>query len=259
MFDYLKKSYRKLIDDVLAKAIYDIGKYAVIALITYGLLNLLPSGSSVGDFLQRIISLTVLQLGLLLFVAVTTTIIIYFLINRKRFAIIKQDLHTDELTGIPNNRALKQDLNKTIEWAKSENKPFSIILMDIDNFKDLNTKFNQKTADAVLVKFGTLLKADNRLTDTVYRQHVKGDEFVIITKETILENAVKAADRKRTTISKTGIQVSGYATAFSVTVCCGVVEFNPKLDNDETILERAFTAMKDAKTKTGKNSTISLI
>lgn len=259
MLDYFKKSFKKLKEDVLAKAIYDIGKYAVVALITYGLLNLLPSGSSVGDFLKRIISLTVLQFGLVLFVAVTTTTIIYFLINRKRFSIIKHDLHTDELTGIPNDRALKQDLNKTIAWAKSENKPFSIILMDIDNFKDLNTKFTQKTADAVLVKFGTLLKSDNRLTDTIYRQHVKGDEFVIITKETILENAVKAADRKRVNISKTGIQISGYTTAFSVTVCCGVVEFNPKMDNDETILERAFTAMKNAKTRTGKNATVSLI
>ncbi len=124
MFDYLKKSYKKLTDDVLAKAIYDIGKYTVVAFITYGLLNLLPSGSSVGDFLKRTIALTVLQFGLVLFVAVTTTIIIYFLINRKRFAIIKKDLHTDELTGIPNDRALKQDLHKTIEWAKSESKPF---------------------------------------------------------------------------------------------------------------------------------------
>ncbi len=131
--------------------------------------------------------------------------------------------------------------------------------MDIDNFKELNTKFTQKTADAVLVKFGTLLKADNRLTDTIYRQHVKGDEFVIITKETILENAVKAADRKRINIAKTGIQIEGYAAPFFVTVCCGVVEFNAKADNDEAILDRAFTAMKDAKAKIGKNATTSLI
>lgn len=259
MIDYIKRTYKKITDDILAKAIYDIGKYVFVVLVTYGLLNLIPSNSSVGDVLRMEISFSVLQFGLILFIAVASTIIIDFFLNKKKFALIKHDLQTDELTGIPNHRALSQDLKETIDWAKSENKTFSIILMDIDDFKNLNSTFGLKVADEVLIKFGTLLRADNRLTDTIYRQHVKGDEFIIITKETILENAVKAADRKRENIAKTGIQISGFPTPFSLTVCCGVVEFNPKIDSEETILERGFNAMKQAKAKTGKNFTVSLI
>lgn len=259
MISYLKKTYKKLIDDVLAKAIYDIGKYVIAVLITYLILRLFPKNTSVGEFLQKEIVVSILQFGLIILVAVSLTIVIYFLANRKRFALIKRDLYTDELTGIPNNRALSQDLKSIINWAKSENKPLSIILMDIDNFKDFNNRYGLNVADEVLIKFGTLLKSDNRFTDTIYRQHVKGDEFVIITKETILENAAKAANRKRENIASTGIQIPGYSEPFTLTVCCGVVEFNPKADNEETLLERGFNAMKNAKSKPGKNSTVSLI
>lgn len=259
MLNYLRKTYKKLGDDVLAKAIYDVGKYAIVVLFTFVVLKLFPEDTSIGEFLQKKVIISVLQFCLIIFSAVILTVIIYFLVNRRRFAIIRHDLFTDELTGIPNHRALSQDLKTIIDWAKTENKPLSIILMDIDNFKEFNSKYGLKHADEILIKFGTLLKLDNRNTDSVYRQHVKGDEFVIITKETILENAVKAADRKRENIASTGIQISGYSEPFKLTVCCGVVEFNPKTDNEDTILERGFNAMKEAKNKPGKNLTVSLI
>src|SRR5262245_41761244 len=109
MVNYLKNSYKKFTNDVLAQALYDVGKYAIGLLALFGILKLIPKDFLIGNFLNKEISLTILQLFFVLFVAVSATIIIYFLINRKRFAIIKHDLHTDELTGIPNHRALSQD------------------------------------------------------------------------------------------------------------------------------------------------------
>lgn len=86
--------------------------------------------------------------------------------------------------------------------------------MDIDNFKALNDKFNQTVADIILKKLGINLKSDSRITDSIYRQHEKGDEFIIITKDTNLGDATTAANRKRVTISKTGISVDGYNNPF---------------------------------------------
>ncbi|OUL64192.1 MULTISPECIES: GGDEF domain-containing protein [unclassified Flavobacterium] len=259
MKEYLKKTYKKLKEDVLAKAIYDILKSILIALITYFILDEIPKGTTFGGFLNKELTFNILQILITITFIIISTIFIQFLLNRKRFSTIKKDLHTDELTGIPNHRALGQDLKNTIEWAKAKKMPFSIILMDIDNFKNLNTEFGQLVADNILVKFGTLLKADNRLTDTIYRQHLKGDEFIFITKETILENAVKAANRKRENIAKTGIKIQNISQAFNITVCCGVVEFNSELDTEAIILERAFDAMKNAKNEPNKNATASLI
>jgi diguanylate cyclase (GGDEF)-like protein len=255
---YFKNSILKFKSDALAKAIYDVAKYIVVAIITYFVLELVPENTTVGEFLAKKIDLTILQFSLTILVVIFVTIIVYFLLNKKRFELIKLDLQTDELTELPNNRALSEDLPKVISWAKSEMKPFSIILMDIDDFKDFNTKYTQSTADKVLIKFGTLLAADNRITDKIYRQHVKGDEFVIITKDTILENAVKAANRKRENIAKTGIQIPDLGM-FNLTVCCGVAEFNPKTDDQKMLLDRAFDAMKIAKGKANKNSTNSLV
>ena len=259
MIDYLRQTFKKLKEDILASVIYEVGKYIVVAIGAYFILKLFPKDSSLGDFLSKTISVTVLQGVFIIFFFIVATIVIYFFFNRKRFALIKKDLQTDELTGVPNHRALTLDLSKTIAWAKSEDKPFSLILMDIDDFKKFNSDFSQTVADKVLVKFATLLRLDSRLTDSLYRQHVKGDEFIIITKDTILENAVKAANRKRETIASTGIQIEGYNEPFHLTVCCGVVEFDSRADDIQSILERGFTAMKQAKSKPNKNSTVSLV
>lgn len=172
---------------------------------------------------------------------------------------IRKDLHTDELTGLPNKKALDTELKEILTTAKKEGKNLSIILMDIDDFKKFNTNQGQNVADEVLKKFGALLKSDSRITDRIYRQHLKGDEFVIIAGETTLDNAVIAANRKRELIAKTGIQIDNVKDPFVLTVCCGVVELDHKKDDENTILVRAHSAMLMAKAIKGKNQTKSLI
>ena len=130
--------------------------------------------------------------------------------------------------------------------------------MDIDNFKDFNSKYGFQVADGIMEKLGTLLKSDSRITDSTFRQHMKGDEFIILTRETNLENAVRAANRKRELIEKTGFQTENEQVVY-LTVCCGVVEYNPNKDNNDSFLLRAHTAMMSAKSIEGKNQTKSLI
>lgn len=261
MFGYFKKSYKKLKEDALAKAIYDLCKYLLGLFVAYVVLNRIPINTVIGEFLQSPHSFNYLQVFIVLSVTVLITVLIQFLFNKKRFATIKKDLHTDELTGLPNKRALEEEIKDVVSLAKKERKNLSVILMDIDDFKIFNTKHGQIIADEVLKKFGRMLKSDSRITDKVYRQHIKGDEFVIIAKDTSLNNAVLAANRKRELIEKTGIEIeiNGKKESLLLTVCCGVVELNIEKDNEITILERAHSAMIQAKNITGKNNTKSLI
>ncbi len=130
---------------------------------------------------------------------ISCSAILSFLLTKKhydgKFVLIKNDLHTDQLTGLPNNRALDRDMSVSISEAKRNNTNLSVILIDIDNFGEINTKKGQLVADKVLVRFAEFLSSDKRITDTVYRQH--GDEFVIIAKNTNLDGALIAANRKR--------------------------------------------------------------
>jgi len=259
MIRYIKRSFSKLTEDALGKALYDIIKYFLFVLTPSISFYLIAANSYIGKWLDNKVSVTYWQLGLFTMLVIGISITTYFLINRKKFAVIKTDLRTDELTGLLNNRALTEDIIKVINWAKSDNKPFSIILMDIDDFKKLNTDHSLKVADEVLVKLGGLLGSERRVTDSVYRQHVKGDEFVFILKETILQEASLAAERKKKTIADTQISIPNEQAMISITVCCGVVEFQPKEDDEKSILERGFSAMKEAKKKKGKNAIVSLV
>ncbi len=81
--------------------------------------------------------------------------------------------------------------------------------MGIDNFKSYNEKHGYTKADEILKKLGHILKNDSRITDTTFRQHLKGDEFIIVAAETDLSNAIKAANRKRTLIAITDFTIPG--------------------------------------------------
>src|SRR5262245_21474015 len=144
MIEYLKKIYKKLSEDVLTKANYEVWGIFLVVIIAYVFIS---KNYSITEFLKKEIVFSIFQFGIIIFSVVTTTILIYFFLNKKRFNLIKYGLQTDELTGLPNHRALAQDLRKAIDWANSKNEPFSIILMDIDDFKNLNTEFGLKVAD----------------------------------------------------------------------------------------------------------------
>ncbi len=258
MLNYLKKTYQKFKDDAPSKAIYDFLKYLVYLAITLIFLNYSPQ-NKIATFLQKEVRLTNFVIFLYAIILVIIVGIIQALFFKKKFNSIKKDLYTDELTGLLNNKAFRKQLPELLLWAKKERKALSIILMDVDNFKDFNTIYGQKVADEILGKVGGLLKSDNRASDTIFRQHLKGDEFVIVAKETSLELALKAANRKRELIYNTSIQLKDSDKTLKLSVCCGVAELNLDEDDVLSIMERAHKAMLKAKEVEGKNKTMSII
>lgn len=134
--------------------------------------------------------------------------------------------------------------------AKQE--PVSLILFDIDDFKKFNQDNSYETADRLLAKLGGLFAKDSRITDETYRYFMRGDEFLVIARQTTISNAQIAAERKRKLIEDSSFEIDGQE--FKLTVSCGVTEYNPQESNIK-VLERVNRALQNAKRKPKKNCT----
>lgn len=256
MRTYFKNSFAKFKQDALSKALYDILKYVIVVIVTLLVAKLIPSNTSFGTVVNKTFSLSVLNIFLLIVFTIALTLFITILYSQRKYNLLKQDNFTDELTRMLNHKALKDILPTTIETCRKQKQKLSLIIIDIDDFKKFNKDYNYQIADKVLAKVGDLLKSDSRVTDISFRQYLKGDEFIILTKDTELANAVRAADRKRN-LFKTGIAVED--KVYHLTVSCGVTEFNYQSDNQETVLARLNNALLIAKGRTNKNCVEALV
>ena len=107
--------------------------------------------------------------------------------------IIRQQSFTDPLTEIYNRRSLEEIAGRFTSHARRLNSSLCLLLIDVDRFKDVNTKFGHLTGDMVLADTAALLKSAIRGSDAVFRYG--GDEFVILLADTSRSGAVRVTER----------------------------------------------------------------
>jgi diguanylate cyclase len=136
-----------------------------------------------------------------------------------------QDLNkTDELTGFFNRRHLNEVLPKEYQRAFREKSNLSIILFDIDHFKQINDKYGHPFGDLCLKKVGELLRdTPHRPSDMAFRYG--GEEFVVVLPNTNLEGAMVLAERLRNTISQYVISDDKHSS--TITTSMGVASEIP--------------------------------
>ncbi len=117
-------------------------------------------------------------------------------VRRDRFERLS---NTDELTGLPNRRAVDQTLAQELREARALERSVCVAVLDIDRFKDVNDAFSHAVGDAVLRAFGALLPARLRSGDTVGRYG--GEEFVVVFPGAPLEAARGTCERLRSAIA----------------------------------------------------------
>ncbi|MBI5874651.1 MAG: diguanylate cyclase, partial [Deltaproteobacteria bacterium] len=169
-------------------------------------------------------------------------------------AIIHQKIQelsvTDSLTGLYNRRHLNGRLEE--EWSRAlrRNRPISILLADVDNFKSVNDGYGHEKGDEVLKGIANIMKNNVRKEDLVARYG--GEEFVIILVDTVKEDAQKIAD-KMLDIARVNIYPwMGKAATFSV----GIASYpDIKANKFEELIQAADQAMYKAKVA-GKNRVI---
>lgn len=255
--NYIQASIDKFKKDALSKILYDISKILLTALIVLILSLFIPEGFKFKEFLVSKLEVRWYQVILFTLVIIISTLSFIAVLFKRKYSRLMELHLTDELTGLRNHKALNDYLNQRIKDLNSSNDNMAYILIDVDDFKSINTEHGYNIADKLLKKLGEVLANDKRLTDMTFRRFHKGDEFVIIANETSLHGAVLAAERKRKLIENTTFTVDG--KNYNLTVCCGVTEFKKKSDDVESIGERANVALLKSKGRKGKNCTNSAV
>ena len=122
----------------------------------------------------------------------------------KQIKRLKQLSLCDELTGLFNRRQLKIDLNRYLDLNKRHGIKFSILMIDVDNFKSINDNKGHKFGDKVLKLIALTIKNTIRQTDKCYR--LEGDEFIVIlSHHTAIDTFIKRLNYK---LAEQGITVS---------------------------------------------------
>ena len=160
--------------------------------------------------------------------------------HHRRLEAMRSVALTDELTGLPNRRALDSELPREVARAGRQSRPLCVVLMDLDHFKIFNDARGHPRGDILLRELAAVWRGQLRLTDFVARSMVigryGGDEFVAILPDCDREGAHAVVDRLLALVPA------------EQTCSAGIAEW----DGSETataLLERADAALYEAKRK----------
>jgi diguanylate cyclase (GGDEF)-like protein len=171
---------------------------------------------------------------------------------RRAFDQIEELAIRDELTSAFNRRFLMETLSRERSRAVRQNEPFSICLVDIDNFKAINDTYGHATGDAVLKHFAVLAPRGLRGIDTFGR--FGGEEFLLALPGTERQGALAVAERMRVAIERAVFP--GLPEERRVTVSAGVATYVPGEDTG-ALLARADKALYQAK-GAGRNTVVAV-
>jgi len=156
--------------------------------------------------------------------------------------LLRQQSFTDPLTEIYNRRSLEEIAGRFISHARRLKNPLSLLLIDVDRFKDVNTTFGHLTGDVVLADTAALLKNSVRGSDAVFRYG--GDEFVIILADTSRLGAARVIERIKGYLFDWNR--AGALKGFELNVSIGISEWSDGVTLDE-LLDEADRQMYAAK------------
>lgn len=154
----------------------------------------------------------------------------------------EEEASTDHLTGLANRRRFERQLEREVSRTLRYNRPFCLLMLDIDNFKEVNDTHGHEAGDEAIRHLALTLQAGTRGIDLAAR--IGGEEFAVILPETDLEGGIDVAERLRTAIRKTEIPSVG-----NITASFGVAEFPLNAATGRELRSAADAALYEAKHK----------
>jgi diguanylate cyclase (GGDEF)-like protein len=154
----------------------------------------------------------------------------------------------DFLTAIYNRRHFEE--LATAEFARAQRymRPLSVLMIDIDHFKEINDRFGHAAGDSVLQRVAVLCSVEKRESDVLAR--MGGEEFAILLPETTRNAAAQAAERLRNLISDSG--PTAFGQKVDITVSIGVASYSASMSGIHALLRKADQALYAAK-NSGRN------
>ena len=148
----------------------------------------------------------------------------------------------DELTDLPNRTLLQDRIDHSIVMAKREKKTVSVLLMDLDRFKEINDALGHFYGDYVLQKIAIRLRRVLRKSDTLSR--FGGDEFAVVLPGSNIQHAKKIAQKIANAIEKP-FMIEGHRLTVGVSI--GITMFPDHGNDSESLIQHADLAMYEAK------------
>jgi diguanylate cyclase (GGDEF)-like protein len=170
------------------------------------------------------------------------------LANARMLKRLEELATTDGLTGLLNKRALGEAAVQKLRSAHRFKKPLSVLICDIDHFKQVNDTYGHDVGDVVIRGFGDVLRRIKRDTDLVGR--FGGEEFVFVCEETNSAGAEHLAERVRAELAATVFQTE--LGALKVTCSVGVATYPAAGARWETLFKAADDALYASK-RNGRN------
>ncbi|MEN6565850.1 MAG: sensor domain-containing diguanylate cyclase [Veillonellales bacterium] len=158
---------------------------------------------------------------------------------------------TDTLTGVANRRLFDFVLDREFQQAKHSSRPLSLLMLDIDLFKQVNDHYGHPVGDQILRQMAVLMKQRFRRNDIIARYG--GEEFAVILPDSDRENAVAIAELLREQIA--GWPFLAGDQQIHITVSIGVATYNGSVTSVETFVQVADQGLYQAK-QLGRNLTM---
>jgi diguanylate cyclase (GGDEF)-like protein len=161
------------------------------------------------------------------------------------FAQLQEQALTDGLTGLYNRRAFEMQLGRDLKFATRTRQPLSLVMLDLDNLKDINDKLGHEGGDNALRLLAESLGAELRGVDTSARYG--GDEFIIILPQAGVDGALAVAERLRERITQINLPDVG-----SLSASFGLASFPLHASSQEALTSLVDQALYTAK-RSGRN------
>ena len=160
---------------------------------------------------------------------------------KSKLEMVEAEANLDPLTDLFNRHSLERALEEFFSLCKYSKMTFSLILIDLDDFKYVNDNYGHHVGDLVLAKVAKVLRTNMRAKDIVGRWG--GDEFVVIMPNTGLENAKKIVERLKSQLEKVEILAEG--RRFKVSISAGVVQCGENFQSWLDMIKEADRLMYD--------------
>ncbi|TAN43456.1 MAG: diguanylate cyclase [Nitrospirae bacterium] len=157
----------------------------------------------------------------------------------------------DPLTGLYNRRYFETFIEKQLALADRNEQPLSMVLLDIDNFKQFNDTYGHDAGDSALKTVSDAILKNIRLADIGVRYG--GEEFMLVLPNTDKSTAFEVAERTRLVIQEMPIHISAEKDV-RITISSGIATYAVDADNLELLIAKADNSLYNAK-RTGKNKT----
>jgi diguanylate cyclase (GGDEF)-like protein len=156
----------------------------------------------------------------------------------------------DRQTGLANKADFLQRIGKYVEESKRHTFPLSLLMLDLDHFKELNDRFGHQAGDYVLSCVGALISDSIRASD--YAARFGGEEFAIVLPNTNENQAIVLAERIRRRLQKERFEYAHFS--LKTTVSIGISELSTIMNEAKHLIEAADQRLYHAK-QSGRNRT----